>query len=61
MDSKLKMVVMPSIVEKCEGCGLGPASEVKDCELRNGTRQVARTFLCNGCRKRAAHLLLEVK
>lgn len=60
-DSKLKIIVLDSIVEKCEGCGIGPAAEIKDLELRNGTRQVARVFMCAGCRKRTADLIGGVK
>ncbi len=54
MESRLKLIVMPSIVEKCEGCGSGPKEDIKDLELRNGTRQVARVFLCKTCRDDAA-------
>lgn len=50
----LTFTVLPSIVEKCEGCGSGPASEIKDIEVRNGTRQVMRTFLCKECRDATA-------
>lgn len=57
----LKIIVMPSIAEKCEGCGETDKSKVKDLEVRNGTRQVARAFLCDDCRPVLAKQIREVK
>jgi hypothetical protein len=61
MKCNLKLIVMPSIVEKCEGCGSGPKEDIKDLELRNGTRQVARVFMCKTCREATGKLVTEVK